>query len=414
MESFFLIGVNYKSASVSLRENLHIDELTKSIYTTCFPHLCSEFAILATCNRIEIYIVTNNAIKVEDIVKKLFTNKKLQPYVYKDQSAVKHFYTVASGLDSMILGESDILAQIRQSYKSANEKQTIGPILHQLCKEALRIGKRIRYETNIGTGITSIAHAAVLVAKRNITDFQKCHVLIIGAGNMALRSIKNLKQENISQITITNRTHKKAQQLASLLGVKVIRFSELKKVLIDIDLVISVTASPKIILSAVVIKNVMKSRSSRPLYLFDLAVPRDIESSAVSISNVHIYNIDEINKLINKNFKNREKEVDKIKIIIDEEVNQFWIWYYQRRSVPLLNALQNKAICIRDAELKRALQKLEYLQLDENEKNIIASLAKRIEGKLLAKPITTVKRLSVEENGNEYLNMIRELFDLQS
>ena len=413
METIILLGINYKFTAINLRETISQEALLQTIYTNYFPNVINEFAILSTCNRIEILLVTQDAEKAEKKIRNIF--KGVNVYVYRDQTAVSHVYEVVSGLDSMIVGESEILSQVRKTYTLAKEKKTIGPILHQLLKEAIRIGKRVRSETQIGSGITSVAHAAIIVAKKQTTNFSDCHLLVIGAGTIAERVIKHAKQENsIHSITVTNRTTEKAYQLTQLYGITSIQFEDLENTLIDIDIIISATASQDIILSTATIKYIMQKRPTRPLYMIDLAVPRDIEPAVAIIKNVYLYNIDELQKLVESNIMNRVKEVTRVKKIIGEEMNIFWDWYCQRKSIPLLTALQNQAAAIRNAELDRAFHKLAYLQLNDHDKQTISLLAKRIESKLLAKPLRNIKQLSLEQNGKSELDIIKEVFELQS
>lgn len=409
MQHIVLVGINYKTTDVSSREKLSERKLFERISAKYFPTLCEEFIVLATCNRIEVIFVTAYVDETIKIFERFFNGLKM--YTYQDKQAVRHIYGVTSGIDSMILGEYEILSQIKKSYQLAHEKKTVGPILHQLFQNAIRVGKRVRHETRIGNGITSVAHGAVLLAKKQIDDLAKSRVLVIGAGVIAQRIMKHLREEGVVDIVIINRTYTKAKSLAKLHSGRAGKIKDMKKFLLVSDIVISATSSPKFILSCEVVKKIMKKRAM-PLSIIDIAVPRDVESSVKDIVNVHLYNVDGIQDIVNTNIKRRKNELTKIKKIIENEVNIFFTWILKRKSIPLLVHIQEYADIIRNEELQKALQKLSHLHLSDDEKNIITTLSKRVESKLLAKPFQNIKRLSSQKNGTRHLETIREVFDV--
>jgi len=410
METILLIGTNHKYQSLSVRENIRQVALYKKITTSLFPKTISEFVVLLTCSRIEMYTVATNPRHVIDVMKNFFKDSIL--YIKEDHEAVKHLFEVASGLDSIVPGESEILAQVRDSYSLGVKKKSVGPFLHQLFKESLRIGKQVRHQTSIGTGVISLAHASVLLAKSQDENFSSHNALVIGAGVMGKRVVKNLKQKGLTNIFLMNRTFEKARDLAKKTGTKALKIDELEKALADADLVFCATNSEKAIISSRLLTKVMKQRDNRSLRLFDLALPRDIEESARKVKNVYLFNLDQIQEMVEKNFKSRKSELEKARVIIEKENARFWDWYHTRHSLPVLNALSTQSANILQTELTHTLQKLNHLS--DRDKKIIATLGKRLESKLMAKPLTNVKKMAREEGGEELLETVKELFDLRT
>ena len=406
--TIFVLGINHTTTSVEMRELVDHEKLFQTIYKNLFPKLISEFMILSTCNRTEIYVISQDWQSVKKNLQNIFRDPN--SYIYESSDAIKHFFSVAAGLDSMMLGETEILAQIRQAYIKAMQNKTIGPILHQLNKDALRIGKHTRNTTRIGEGVTSSSQAAILLAKKRLGDLTNKNVLIIGAGDIAQRVLNALSKQETTTITVSNRTYHHAKKLTDTYGGMPTSFKELPKCIANSDVVISATSSSEIIIPAEMITYAMEKRSSKPLYLIDLAVPRDIEESVSKIENVYLYNIDALQELVNKNFKIRKKAVYEVKNIIDGEVSRYMLWYRTRRAVPILTALTKKSEDIKNKELANALQKLSHL--NKHDKKIIAILAKRLESKILARPIANLKQITNDTKGQEYLEVVKMLFEL--
>lgn len=403
-----VMGINHHYAPVAVRETLDPDVLIQTIQKRFYPRLITEFILLATCNRTEIYVVTSAPNKVETKFQSLFPVKKY--YLYRNNEAVSHIMQVSSGLDSMILGETEILAQIRQAYKKAMERKTIGPILHQLCKDALKVGKQTRNTTKIGEGITSIAQASLLLAKNKLGNLAKKNVLLIGAGDIVARILNSLNKQGITNCTIINRTYSHADILRKKFKVQAMEFKELPALLKKSDLVISATSSHKKIITATAIKQTMKNRPFRPLCLIDLAVPRDIDENASKIPGVYLFNIDAMQTLVNKNVASRKKAVKEVQNIIAFETDKYLQWYKTREAVPVLTALTAKSGAIKNFELEKALQKLAHL--NEHDKKVIATLAKRLESKLIARPVANVKVVTQNTKKDEYLTLVKMLFEL--
>ncbi|HVA97128.1 MAG TPA: glutamyl-tRNA reductase [Candidatus Acidoferrales bacterium] len=406
--TILVMGINHTYAPVAIRETIDPEKIFQEIHSRWFPRLISEFFILSTCNRTEIYVVTPNSKKVEKKLESLFPEKKY--YLYENNEAVKHIFYVSSGLDSMILGETEILAQIRRAYKETTQKDTVGPVLHQLCKDALRVGKHTRTTTRIGEGITSIAQAAILLAKKCLGTISDKKILLIGAGDIAERVLNSLQKHSVTDITVINRTYHRAGIVTDKYGGTPKVFTQLPLLIAQSDLVISATSSLETIISAVQIRKAMKERSTRPLCLIDLAVPRDIDENASKIASVHLYNIDAMQKLVNTNVAVRKKAVTTVEKIIQKETEQFSNWYKTRKAAPLLTELTAQSTAIKDKELARALQKLTHL--NSHDKRVIATLAKRLEGKILARPIANLKKATQGTKSQDYLALAKSLFEL--
>jgi glutamyl-tRNA reductase len=402
-----VIGISHNNASLELLEQINAPLLSKGMHAW-FPRLFIEWAMISTCNRTEMYVVTNEIEKAETVLKKLFKIKT--KYVYYNQQAVKHLFYVASGADSIILGETEILAQIKQSYRSAIAGKMIGPILHELYKESLKVGKRARHNTGIGVGMISLAQIAITVVKKRVKAFDKEQVLVIGAGMMGQKVVKSLLDNGFSDITVANRTYDKAHNLADKFKIEAVNFDELEHGLQKFDVIICVTSSPTSLIKRAMLKKAMQKRALRSLCIIDLAVPRNVDKNVTSIPNVSLYNIDDLQKLATSNVKKRKKALSDVEQIIDEEVEKFWRWYLARRSVPLVTALNRKAEEVHKKELELALNKLDHLNLSQREKNIIAQLSRRVANKMIAKPIARIKYYA-QKSDTIALQKFSELFD---
>jgi len=330
--SILVIGLNYKEAPLELREKFLESVPFERAREAFYPGLINEFVGLTTCNRTELYIVTNSSAQAKRELSQLFDFAYI--YVLVDGEATNHLYRVVSGLDSMILGEYDIVAQIKQAYFKAAEAQTVGPILNQLFQRAIRASKVVRSSTNIGTGITSMARAAVDQAKSKVDNLKDQSVLVIGAGDMAQKVGKYLVKEGVIDITFANRTINRGQRLAKECRAKAITLDELPNSLPFSTIVISATAAPSHVVTQMMLENIMTMRPYTPIHIIDLAVPRDIEPSAASIPGVHLYNVDTLQSYLDENKKERMNAVTKAQALIELESQKFWAWHEARRTIP--------------------------------------------------------------------------------
>ncbi len=425
MKSVILtLGLNHTTAPIHVREQIASArciraEAQESLFSQLDPSIFSEVLILSTCNRTEIYTVTDAPTRGEEILREAFHAQEVFPspradylYAYTDRDAVSHLFAVASGIDSMLLGEFEILGQIRNAYQTAVEKKTVGPVLHQLFQQALNVGKRARAETAIGQGATSLAYAAVTLARQQLGDLSGRAALVIGAGEMGRRAAKNLADDGACTVIVASRTYAHAAELAGEIGSRALAFEELPAALAKVDLVISATKAPHLILTRDQIAEAMQARAGQPLCLIDIAVPRDIDPEAAHLDQVRVYNVDDLQDLVSMNRTAREKAIGDVKAISAAEMNAFWEWYMSRRAAPVLAGLHAQAEAIRQAELEKTLRRLDHLNLSERDRETIKALSAGIVKKLLAAPRTNLKERMQGGDGQVYLDVLRELFDL--
>ncbi|MDE3087784.1 MAG: glutamyl-tRNA reductase [Chloroflexota bacterium] len=424
METVILtMGLNHTTAPIQLREQITAapcirDEALEHLHTQLNAAPVSEHLLLSTCNRTEIYALLSDRARGESLLRDLFTAQDaFAPargalYTYADRDAVAHLFAVASGIDSMVVGEFEILGQVRRAYLAAAERHMLGPVLHHLFNEAIHAGKRAHAETAIGARAASVASAAVALARRRLGDLRGRRALVIGAGEMAQRAAKNLAADGACAVMVANRTFDHARSLAREIGGRAIQFDQLSDALGEADLVISATAAPHFILSAPMVNAALSARNGQPLCLIDIAVPRDVDPQVAQIPNAQLFNIDDLTQLVDANRAEREQAVTQVHAIIAEEVEKFWEWYAERRAVPVITELRGHAEAIREAELQKAFRRLGHLQLTERDRNVITALSAGIVSKLLAAPTAHLKERVQSGDGQAYLDTLRELFEL--
>ncbi len=418
-----MMGLNHTTAPIEVREQIAsapcirqdtLDELHSRLESNPFE----EQLVLSTCNRTEIYVVTTDAPRAQSRLVSLFTSHATLSqtadllYTLSDRDAVAHLFAVASGIDSMILGEFEILGQVRRAYLDAAKRHTVGPILHRLFKDAIHVGKRAHSETSIGTGAASVAYAAVALARQYLGSLAGKNALVIGAGEMGSRAAANLAEDGMCTVVVTNRTYERAAELAGEVGGRAVPFDQLAQSLATADLVIGATGAPHIVLNAAMVQAAMAQRPERPLCLLDIAVPRDVDPEAARVPNVRLANIDDLHQLVDANRAVREQAVSQVRAIIAAEADTFAQWFAERRAAPVLADLREHADLIRTAELDKALRRLGHLNLNERDQNVIAALSAGIVSKLLAAPTARLKQVVQSGDGQVYLDTLRELFDL--
>ncbi|ADL12084.1 glutamyl-tRNA reductase [Acetohalobium arabaticum] len=416
------MGLNHKTAPVEIREQISFTSQEKEDALNIIgnQNKISEGILLATCNRTEVYVISSNQeTGIEFILELLSQFSTLDQselseylYTYSDLDAVTHLYKVASGLDSMVLGEEQILGQIKEAFELAKDQDTIDTILHHLFTEALKVGKRARSETSINDNAASVSYAAVELANKIFGSLDRKRVLILGTGEMSKLTLKNLVDHGVEDIVVANRTFSKAQNLALEFDGQAIRWKEIEDWLNQIDIVISSTAAPHYVIRYDMIEKILPNRDHKPLFFIDIAVPRDIEPEIHNLPNVYAYNIDDLESVVNANLKEREKAIKFVKRIIKQEVTAFDKWRNSRNAVPIIKSLRKQAEEIRQEELQRAFAKLD--DIGEEEKNIVKSLTHKIVNKLLHNPTVQVKEFANIEESQLYLEAVSELFCLNS
>jgi glutamyl-tRNA reductase len=374
-----------------------------------------EGAILSTCNRTEVYAVCPDAQAAAPGLVELLASVRglapddIQPYVYRhgQEAAVRHLFAVASGIDSMILGETEIMGQVRGALVAASEAGQVGKTLSRLFHHALRTGRRARVQTAISRHGLSVSYAAVQMARQVFGGLECCRVLVISAGEAGKLTAKTLKDSGAGEIGVANRTRERAAALAQELGGRVVGFEAVGEVLEDYDIVISATASPQYVLPAGTVARAMERRAGRPLCLVGIAVPRDIDPESRTVPNVYLYDIDDLEAVSLDNRAERQRAVVKVQAIIDEEVARFMAWLRGLEAVPSIKALRHKAEALRLRELERSMAKLRHLAPEDRAR--IDALTQAITRKLLHDPIVALKR---EGKSKGHIDAARELFAL--
>jgi glutamyl-tRNA reductase len=420
MDRIVLIGLNHKTAPVEIREKFAVVCLDSSGPLATLAQLSGlkEAFYLSTCNRMEVLFTTPKLDKAISVVIGLLaeiygqTGAALKPYLYThiDQEAVKHLFRVACSLDSMVVGEPQILGQIKDAYRQATEAKASGVILNRLMHKSFSVAKRVRTETRIGSSAVSISFAAVELAKKIFQDLQGKKVLLIGAGEMAELAAEHLLSNGVERIVVANRTLERALALARRFSGTTVAWEELDEELGLVDIIISSTGSPEPILTADQVKQRMRARRNRPLFFVDIAVPRDIDPAANRIDNVYLYNIDDLQGIVEMNRAERHKEAVRAEHIIAAEALKFDGWLRTLEVVPIIVSLREKAEQIREAEVRKTLSQMH--SLTEEEAEVVRTLSQSMVNKLLHDPILFLKRASTRARKDFYLDVARKLFHL--
>ncbi len=455
----FTLGLNHKTAPVEVRERL-------ALPPSHLPHVLSglreqgarEAAVLSTCNRAEIYVVgpDDMAPQLETFLARYQTRgaQRHNPdavsigaasniaipdidqyfYRYHGADSARHLFRVASGVDSLVLGESQILGQVKTAFEEARVHGALGATLDELFRRAISCGKRARHETEIGRGAQSIGSASVELARQIFGPLQGHTVLILGAGKMSELTAKNLISSGARRIIVANRTHQRARELAALwsdenasdasdttadnatsakhgtsaLSARAIRWEEFPAHLIEADIVIASTRAPGFVLSSEQVATAMKSRRSRPLLLIDIAVPRDIDPQAHNLDNVFLYDIDDLQRVVNRGFAQRGSEVARVETIIESEVAAWDRWHRALGTRPLMAALAQHAAHVRDQEVEAALAQMP--DLAPREREIVRALGRSITGKLMHAPLRHLRQAG--ESGSSDVDALRRVFAL--
>ena len=419
--SIILLGLNYKSATVEIREKVSMSKSNIQKHAEDLQKLegVDGIAILSTCNRTEFYLDGADDATATDSMMKFISEYsecsvellKEHMYVKSEREAVEHLFTVAAGLDSMILGESQIQGQVQDAYNYALEFGLSSNILNTLLMNALTLGKRVRTETYIDRQAVSVSSAAVELAKQELGTLEDKTVLIVGAGDTSELAARHLVSNGISGVIVANRTFDKAQRLADEFGGKAIRLDHFGAYLDTADIVISCTASPKYIIEKKDIERLVGQRS-KPLLFIDIAVPRDIDPAVAELDNVFLHDIDDMQNVVAQNLEGRQKEAVKARRIVEEELENFFFWLDSLLVVPTIVKLRAQAENIKKKEVEKALRRID--DVTPREKKIIEQLAHSIVSQWLHKPMYNLRYLAGnhEDRIDCYMRAIDDLFGL--
>ncbi len=415
------VGVSHKRTPVEVREKLafsdaQIPALFNRLRATEKIAGC---VIISTCNRTEIYAASKDIDAAISEIWELLSDEsgiavdQLQDYIYNltCQQAIAHLFKVVSGLDSMVLGEQEVLGQVTKSYQFACENGASNSVLNVLFQRALKVGKQVQTETRIGSGASSVGSAAVELARQTFVDIENCSILLIGAGEMGRLVAQNLSNNCASGMVVCNRSYDKAQEVALQFGGIAAPFEDLFECLSQADLVVSCTSASDYIVTKEQLLSLTKKRGSRPLVLIDLSVPRDIDPESAQLECLHLYNVDDLQSIVDGSLGKREQEAEKAKKIIENAVENFIKWLNSRAAVPVIKALCKKGEEIREAELEKALRK--FGSLTAREEKILRSMAHAITNRMTQAPIVKLRELSQTDQGHMYAQILLDLFGLQ-
>lgn len=417
----FLLGVSHRTAPVDLRERLDFSsrDVGAAVEALCARSSATETVVLSTCNRSELYVVGEEPSKVrEELVHFLGDYHQVPaedfvPHLFarEDAQAAHHLFRVAAGLDSLVVGEPQVLGQVKDAFTVASERHCAGPVLNRLFASSFAVGKRVRTETSLGEGAVSVSFAAVQLARKIFGKLDGRRVLVIGAGEMGELTARHLRANGVGDIVITGRTLSRAQELADSVGGTATPWGDLTAALSRADIVITATGSPVPIITRANVAAVMGRQRREPLFIIDIAIPRDVEAEAGDIEQVFLYNVDDLQAIVQENMSRRSAEVQHAEEIVAEEVGKFMAWRRSRGAVSTVVALRQRFDQIRRSELERLDFKLAGLDPDARAR--VDEVTRLIVEKLLLEPTEQLKALPDEETQVAYTDAVRRLFALR-
>ncbi|HDX9650078.1 MULTISPECIES: glutamyl-tRNA reductase [Bacillus] len=416
-----VVSVNYRTAPVEFREKLTFQaaELEQAMTTLQNQKSVLENVIVSTCNRTEIYAVVDQLHTGRYYIKKFLADwfqleiEEVAPYltIFEQDGAIDHLFRVTCGLDSMVVGETQILGQIKDSFLEAQQVKATGTIFNELFKQVVTLAKRAHSETTIGESAMSVSYAAVELGKKIFGELTDCHVLILGAGKMGELALQNLYGSGARKVTVMNRTFTKAEVMAEKYMGHAKPLSELQCALLEADILISSTGASEYVITKEMMTKVERMRSGRPLFMVDIAVPRDIDPAIDELEGSFLYDIDDLQGVVEANRAERLKEAEKIQFMIEEEIVLFKTWLSTLGVVPLIAALRDKALAIQSETMESLERKIP--NLSDRERKVISKHTKSIINQLLKDPILVAKEIAAEEGADEKLALFAKIFDLE-
>lgn len=414
--SLLALGINHNTASVALRERVAFgpDCIDRALRELVAQPGVSEAVIVSTCNRTELYCSLAQG-QGEQVLQWLQRFHGLDAaevvsaiYQHQDEEAVRHLMRVACGLDSLVLGEPQILGQIKQSYAHAQQSEAVKGSLERLFQKSFSVAKRVRTDTEIGASAVSVAFAAVSLGRRIFSDLSQTKVLLVGAGETIELVARHLREQNVTQMMVANRTLQRAQLLAEEFGAQVMTLEEIPDYLHEAYIVISSTASPLPIIGKGMVERALKARRFKPMFLVDIAVPRDIEAEVDELSDAYLYTVDDLQGIIEQNLETRKRAAAEAELIVQEERDDFMGWYRSQHSVDLIRDYRHQSQQVADEELQRALL---ALQQGENAEQALKALAHRLTNKLIHAP-TQALRHAAAQGDHHQLAQLRQMLGL--
>ncbi|HEX2279322.1 MAG TPA: glutamyl-tRNA reductase [Candidatus Tectomicrobia bacterium] len=415
-----VVGLNHTTTPIELRERLHFPTTTLEEPLEKLAHYTEggDRVILSTCNRVELYGHVQHLAHGSGRLQQFLSDyhglaaDALTPhlYSYHGEAALRHLFRVASSLDSLVLGEPQIAAQVKEAFAIARRASATSAVFNQLFERAFAVAKRVRTETRIGEHAVSVSYAAVELAKKIFQDLSAKTVLILGAGEMSELTARHLISHGVQQLLVANRTPERALELAERLAGQGVALADLPGYLPKADIVVSSTGSSELVIRKADVQNALKLRKNRPMFFIDIAVPRDIDPAVNELDNVYVYDIDDLRHVVEENRKAREREAAVAETIIAREVEDALKWFDEQQVVPAVIRLRRKAETIRNQEIEKLFARLG--PLSDSEREAIEAMASSIINKLLHTPIVRLKQESQARGGGRYLQALRDLFSL--
>jgi glutamyl-tRNA reductase len=418
--SIVVLGLNHRSAPLEMLEQCTVApaDLPKQLGELLSRDHVSEAVLISTCNRTEAYVVAEKFhAAYAEIRDFLATSAFLAPedladhvYVHHDEDAVRHLFDVASGLDSVVLGESEILGQTKSAWETARLEGTAGPVLNLLFRHAVEVGKRVRTETSIGRHTSSVSHAAVEMATRHLGTLEDRSVLVVGAGEMAEGMVVALASAGPSDVGIANRTHQRAVTLAERVGGRALALDELHNALCEVDVLLTSTGATSVIVDHASIGEVLDRRAGRPLLIVDIAMPRDVDPDVARIDGVTLLDMHDLSEFASLGQAERALEVARVREIVDDEARRFAEVRSAREMAPLIASLRGSVDAVRAVEVERLLQTLPGL--DPPGRDAVEQFSKALVAKLLHGPTVALKDAAGSAKGDRLADSVRDLFEL--
>ena len=418
MHRLYAIGLSHRTAPVELRECVDFSRggIIDALSALASRGISREMVVLSTCNRAEVYAVAGP--DGPDAIGRFFADYHQLPiarlsehlYVRQGADAARHLFRVAAGLDSLVVGEPQILGQVKAAYAVASDNGYTSAVMNRLFHSAFAVGKRVRHETGLSEGAVSVSYAAIALAKKIFGDLKGLNVLIVGAGEMAKLTGIHLRSQQVRRITIASRTMRSAEALAAQLGGRAVSWAELQPALVAADIVVTATGAVEPVLTRSGIHDLIRPRRHRPLFIIDIAVPRDVEPTVGDLDQVFLYNIDDLQGIVKENLVRRSSELERAEAIVDEEAAGFMAWLNAREIIPTVVALRERFEAIRRSELARLDSKLAGLQPEARER--LDEITQLIVQKLLLTPTEQLKSVRDERTGAVYSDALNTLFGL--
>ena len=418
--NLFLLGASHHSAPIDLRERIDftrrsVPEALAEIGRRTAVH---EAVVLSTCNRSEIYTVCDNPRHARQTLTAFMSGfhdvpeSELAPHLYArhDADVVRHLFRVAAGLDSLVVGEPQILGQVKDAFTVAAGEGRTGTVLNRLFPWSFTAGKRVRSATGLGEGAVSVSYAAIALARKIFGKLENLHVLLVGAGEMAELTATHLRAQQVREIGVANRTSSHAEALAGRVGGTAVPWERVANELGACDIVVAATGSASPIITRADVEAALRPRLDRPLFIIDIGVPRDVDPAAGDIEQVFLYNIDDLRSIVQENLARRQSRLDRAELMIDDEVNRFMAWLRSRAAVPTVIALRERFEAVRQAELARLQPKLAGLSPAARAR--VEEVTRLLVEKLLSSPTERLKATTDEEDVAAYAEMLNHLFKL--